>query len=67
MSFLKKIQKTVGELAQVGFDKVGIRYNPIDLGDDDDPDVQSRDVLDIYRDVMASCPSRKTCKRGFAR
>ena len=40
MSFLKKIQKTVGELAQVGFDKVGIRYNPIDLGDDDDPDVQ---------------------------
>ena len=54
MSFLKKIQKTVGELAQVGFDKVGIRYNPIDLGDDDDPDVQSRDVLDIYRDVMAS-------------
>lgn len=54
MSFLKRIQRTVDEIAQVGFDRMGIRYSPIHVDDEDDPDVRQRDVLDIYRDVVST-------------
>lgn len=54
MSFLKRIQKTVDEIAQLGFDRMGIRYSPIHVDDEDDPDVRQRDVLDIYRDVVST-------------